>query len=160
MFRSEIEADGGAYAMKAEVLCNRGDSVNGPRLEYSWTGDLEGDLANMSVDDTTIEVDPAVIYTDIFGRSVTGVIAHGKAQAGSEVTYRLLEEGGGDVTDAMESLVYPDFRKAGLEDDFDLSPESNWQTDGFEAEGSLEYDTIYYFEAFASGKGSRRRRFR
>ena len=48
----------------------------------------------------------------------------------------------------MESLVYPDFRKAGLEDDFDLSPESNWQTDGFEAEGSLEYDTIYYFEAF------------
>ncbi|MCK0088962.1 DNRLRE domain-containing protein [[Clostridium] symbiosum] len=152
MFRSEIEADGGAYAMKAEVLCNRGDSVNGPRLEYSWTGDLEGDLANMSVDDTTIEVDPAVIYTDIFGRSVTGVIAHGKAQAGSEVTYRLLEEGGGDVTDAMESLVYPDFRKAGLEDDFDLSPESNWQTDGFEAEGSLEYDTIYYFEAFATGK--------
>ena len=35
------------------------------------------------------------------------MIAHGKAQAGSEVTYRLLEEGGGDVTDAMESLVYP-----------------------------------------------------
>ena len=32
MFRSEIEADGGAYAMKAEVLCNRGDSVNGPQM--------------------------------------------------------------------------------------------------------------------------------
>ena len=136
-----------------EILYNRKDAM-GPKITVEWEGDNPGgDPTDYPVTDTTITVAPSVRKTDIDGGSATGVLAHGKTTDGADVSWDLIDTATGErVTggngEGKESALYPDFKEAGLEHDFTVTPKSNWQSDGVDLE-TLETGMIYQFKAVA-----------
>ncbi len=152
VMKAETEKSGGSDAgkMQCEVFYNRSSASYGPKLVVSWTGALV-DLANLDINDLTVDVEP-ILADSIFGGSTTlSVLANGLSQAESEVTYTLVEGGSGKTVPAASALLYPDSDLYRAE--YPLAREnkkkrSNWQGDT----GELQTDVIYHVEATAKGK--------
>ena len=152
VMKAETEKSGGSDAgkMQCEVFYNRGSASYGPKLVVSWTGALV-DLANLDINDLTVDVEP-ILADSIYGGSTTlSVLADGLSQAESEVTYTLVEGGSGKTVPAASALLYPDSDLYRAE--YPLARENkkkraNWQGDT----GELQTDVIYHVEATAKGK--------
>ncbi len=152
VMKAETEKSGSSDAgkMQCEVFYNRSSASYGPKLVVSWTGALV-DLANLDINDLTVDVEP-ILADSIFGGSTTlSVLANGLSQAESEVTYTLVEGGSGKTVPAASALLYPDSDLYRAE--YPLAREnkkkrSNWQGDT----GELQTDVIYHVEATAKGK--------
>ncbi len=163
MLRTDVEAEddgvSSGHRRTPEALYSQTDANYGPKITVTWEGELPdgADLAGRTPDDITVLVDPAMEATKIDGRTVSGVITHGLAQAGADVFYTLIQEGE-DIeewqTPAESSLTYIDFAVAGLESAKTPVKKSNWQSDGFEVSigAPLELDTIYQYRAYAVGQ--------
>lgn len=144
------------YKMPAEALYNRNDAVNGPKLEIRWTGVLPDPEKAADIDSTTLDVCPAVIATEAneYGRTVTGLVAHGVAQAQADVNitlYRGDEAEEEEMVKAQDEVIYPDFIEAKLKNEADRLKNSNWQGKGYPVT-DLDLDTIYGFDAYATGQ--------
>ena len=153
--KAQIEAADGYAVMPAELFYNRSSEAQGPRIRVTWEGEAaQTDMAEYALADTTALVKPSVIATDIKGRTVTGVLAHGKTTAEAEVEYRLMKMSGeadaAKTDTAHGSLDRPDFEDAGLDHDQNAIKQSNWQSVGYPADGGLEFDTIYHFSVSAT----------
>ena len=155
----EEDGESADYRRPAEALHNQNNEALGPKIEVTWEGDLPGaaELSKLSVNDLTIQVDPAMAPTGISGSTVSGVVTHGLAQAGASVFYTLMQEDQAydeQETPAEDSLLYLDFGIAGLESKKKPVKKSNWQSTSYEQneEEPLQLDTIYYYQAYAVGQ--------
>lgn len=158
MMKAEVEPkneEQASYRMPAEILYNRTDAQNGPRIKISWEGELPGGLEETGINDTTVDVHPSILATEGNGRTATGILAHGLARPGSTVHYVLMagsSEKDGNSAEASSTMDYPDFEAASLEDDMGFYANSNWQSEGCVTEGTVTLDRIYQFRAYAEGK--------
>ncbi|MCM1097632.1 MAG: DNRLRE domain-containing protein [Ruminococcus flavefaciens] len=135
--------------MQCEVFYNNASSRYAPKLVLSWTGEPT-DLDGLGLDDTTIEIYPAVARLGDKSTSTLGVVAHGLAKAGSTVHYRLVNGSTGE-TEAETSLLYPDsaLYQGQLPSALEYKRRlSNWQSEVFR---NLVPGQVYYIEAYAEG---------
>lgn len=162
---SDAAAAEGKY-YPVENLHNKTNATYGPQLRVSWEGELVGtDLETLPIDSLTANVGAAIEKTGINGRNAVSVIAYGLSQAGSEVSYELLEEDGeteepadGPVTAANKANT-PDYAKAAEEVQGNAiaifeknSKDGNWQSEAMAPLDGLDLDTIYRVAAKAVGK--------
>lgn len=163
----EGAGDSEALVVPAEILYNQDNLNYGPRLIWTWNGDLKP-VGLMDVRDTTCILDPIVVPAEHDGRISLGAITYGDTQAGATVYYTLKEDQIEDTSSAAEQNIYPDFTcDMAYPDAFEKFKNNNWQSRPFEtgepeqdnqvtdeeysASSELKLNTEYYYEVFAEG---------
>ena len=137
---------------QCEVLYNRRSSDYGPQIVVYWGEVDDAALAELALDDLTINVRPISSKTVSGALTFHGVFADGLAKADSAVTYYLTDKGSGETT-ALTRYAYPN--------SLELTPvypngtkykslESNWQSELFI---DLQTNKVYQFSATASKDG-------
>ena len=158
MMRVEVEGPTETLddVMWADTLARGTDPTVPPSLEVSWYGDLaETDPGQMDINDFTIEVGPGMTETENGSNTTAGVVAYGQSQAESTISYTLKRVSGGTVTSdettAESEWLYPDYTL--VEDDCvdAILKNANWQSEASMYDDDLRLNTIYQYEAQATG---------
>ena len=158
MMRVEVEGPTETLddVMWADTLARGTDPTVPPSLEVSWYGDLaETDPGQMDINDFTIEVGPGMTETENGSNTTAGVVAYGQSQAESTISYTLKRVSGGTVTSdettAGSEWLYPDYTL--VEDDCvdAILKNANWQSEASMYDDDLRLNTIYQYEAQATG---------
>ena len=158
MMRVEVEGpiDSLDDVMWADTLARGNDPTVPPRLEVSWYGDLaETDPSQMDINDFTIEVGPGVTETENGSNTTEGVVAYGQSQAESTISYTLKQVSGGTVTSdettAESEWLYPDYTLVEELCVDAILKNANWQSEASMYDDDLRLNTIYVYEAEATG---------
>lgn len=156
-----------AMAQPCEILYNQDSLSYGPRLEWTWNGELK-QVGLMDVRDTTMLADPVVVPAKADGRVSLAVVPYGDTQAGAKVFITLMDSNTEAEAEGAETLIYPDFTcENTYPDAIEKFHNNNWQGRPFEtgapdqgndvtdeeysAMCELELNREYYFSVYAEG---------
>lgn len=139
---------------QCEVFYNRKSSTYGPQIVVNWGEGDDSALAELDIDDLTINVRPISSKSISGSLQFLGVFIDGLAKAEAMVVYNLGGIGG-DTTTALPRYAYPNSLE--LTPVFDdgtkyKSKESNWQSHLYTAP-NLAFNNIYLFSATAELDG-------
>ena len=158
MMRVEVEGPTETLddVMWADTLARGTDPTVPPSLEVSWYGDLaETDPGQMDINDFTIEVGPGMTETENGSNTTAGVVAYGQSQAESTISYTLKRVSGGTVTSdettAESEWLYPDYTLVEEACVDAILKNANWQSEASMYDDDLRLNTIYQYEAQATG---------